>query len=368
MWKKSKQFFKLVKYETIRVSRNKVVFTMLFVFSVILLLALSFIQINTDSYPIAIFTDGVNIDKAGVVQLIEDNLKTSRITFVNSKEDGLDMIKKNSACFFICLDAGEEEDETTATFYYDQSNTVGRTVASSLAEAKNQYAYDTITEFLSRYGITLNETYFQLITFKPVSDNAITIRQMPFSIEVTCCASIILMLGVAYSLARDNETQVSKNTAYIPIGSNRYLLSKVIPYFLLGMIQMSIMYFLGIVFFKIDFQLNILLVILLSSFFVMSVILLGLLFSLFKSQISTIFLDMMAVLLPVFVSIVVYVQACPIFIQAILYCLPITPFISYLNCMIYNGVVLWWVIPIFIAQSIVYYLISLFIVKRRIKE
>lgn len=368
MWKKSKQFFKLVGYETKRVMRNKVVFTMLLLFSIILLLVLSFVQVNTKSFPIAVFTDGVNIEEAGVVQLIEENLATSKITYVNSREEGLDMIKSNKACFFICLVAGGEEDQTTAIFYYDQSNSVGRTVASELDNAKNKFTYKTTNEFLSKYGITLNETYFDLIKFEPASDKTISIRQMPFSAEVACCGAIVLMLGLAYSLARDNETQVSKNIAYIPVGVNRYLLSKVVPYFVLGMIEMTAMYLIGIIFFKIQFQINIMLVVLLTSFFVLAIIMLGLLFSLFKSQIATISLDMLVILLPLFVSVVVYVQACPVYIQILLYLIPITPFISFLNCMMFNGVVLWWNIPIFVAQIVIYYLIAVAIMKKRVQE
>ena len=128
------------------------------------------------------------------------------------------------------------------------------------------------------------------------------------------------------------------------------------------------MYLLGMVFFKIQFQLNILLVILLSSFFILATVMLGLLFSLLKSQISTIFMDMLVVLLPIFVSVVVYVQACPIYIQILLYLVPMTPFITFLNCMMFNGVVLWWNIPVFIAQIIIYYLIAVVIMKKRVQE
>lgn len=367
MWDKIKQFFKLVKYETIRVARNKVVFTMLLFFSVALLLVLSFVQVNTTSYPIAIFTDGVNINESGVMQLIDENLQSSDVIYVDSEQEGIALVQASEVCFFISLNAGQEGDETTATFFYDQSSPVGLSVATGLSDAKNKYAYETITEFLSAYGITLNETYFEMINFESANATEVSFKQTPFSAEVTCCVAIILMLGMAYLLARDNETHVSKNIAYIPVGVNRYLLSKIVPFFVLGVFEIAIMYLLGWAFFGIQFQINILLAILLSSFFILSVIMLGLLFSLLKSQISTIFLDMLAVIMPIFISMVVYVQACPIYVKLLLYCLPITPFINFLNCMMFNGVVLWWNIPIFIIQSIGYYLIALFIIKRRVR-
>jgi hypothetical protein len=266
----------------------------------------------------------------------------------------------------VIYDAGEGTNQTTATFYYDQASTVGLSVANSLSDAKNKYAYETLTEFLSTYGIILNETYFELINFESANATEVNFKQAPFSAEVTCCVSIILMLGIAYLLARDNETQVSKNIAYVPVGLNRYLFSKTIPFFVIGMFEIALMYLLGMAFFDIHFQINVVLAILLSSFFVLAIIMLGLMFSLLKSQISTIFLDMLVVILPIFISIVVYVQASPLFVKIMLYCLPITPFINFLNCMMFNGVILWWNIPIFIAQSICYYLITLCILKKRV--
>lgn len=95
-----KQFFKMVKYELIRISRNKVVFTMLLLFCTILLVALSFVQVNTKAFPIAIYTDGVVIEDAHVIELIEEKLDTSRIMYVDSKEEGLKLVKYNKVSFF----------------------------------------------------------------------------------------------------------------------------------------------------------------------------------------------------------------------------------------------------------------------------
>ena len=362
-----KTFFKMVKYELIRDCRNKVVLTMLLSFSIILLLILSFVQIDTKNYPIAIFTDGVDIQEVGVMDVIEQNVKLNRVNFVDSKEEGLKLIRKNKVCFFICLQAGETVEETTAVFYYDQTSTVGRTIKNNISDAKNEYAYVTITQFLSDYGITLKESYFQLVTFEAASNKEVNIKQMPFAIEVGVCVSIVLMFGLAYSMSRDNETNVSKNLTYMPVGVNRYLMSKVLPYCLLGVTQLAVLYTIGGLFFKIRFETNLLLMILLTSVFILATIGLSLIFSMLKSQIATIFIDMLTIVLPMFILTMIYVQASPVIIQIALYCFPVVPFVNLLNGMMFNGVILWWQIGILAIEAILYYLIAMAILKRRVK-
>lgn len=363
-----KQILKMVKYELIRIFRNKFVFAMLLLFCTVLLLALALVQFNTKSFPLAIYSDGINLEEAKVMEVIEKTLDADRITYVDSEEEGIKLVKKNRVSFFICLDRGKGNDEVTATFYYDQSNFVAKDVADNLIDAKNEYSYKAISDFLMQYGITLNKSYFELISFKQISDDVVTIRQRSFAIEVACCIGLVMMLGLAYSISRDNETQVSKNIAYLPVGIHKYMLSKIIPYFLLGIIQMTIMFILGNIFFDINFATNFFVVLLLSSLFVLSILLLASVFSMLKSQIAAVFIDMLLVLLPVFVSTIVYVQACPAYIQFILNCFPITPFISFLNSMIFSGVIIWEYIVIFFIQSIIYYIVAINILKKRIRD
>lgn len=363
-----KTFFKMVKYEFIRVSRNKVVLTMLLSFAIILLLILSFVQVNTKNFPIAIFTDGMDIQEIGVMDVIEENIQLKRVTIVDSKEDGLELIEKGKVCFFICLKAGENVDDTTAVFYYDQTSTIGRTVKGNISEAKNEYAYKTINEFLNNYGIKLKESYFQLVTFEPASTKEVDIKQMPFAMEVGICVSIVLMFGLAYSMSRDNETNVSKNLSYMPVGTNRYLMSKVVPYYLLGITQLILLYIIGGLCFRIQFEVNLLLIIILTSVFILAVIGMGMIFGMLKSQIATIFIDMLTIVLPMFVLTMLYIQASPIPIQVILYCFPVVPFVSLLNGMMFNGVILWWQVGVLLIQAVVYYLIAMLVLKRRIKD
>ncbi|MDY5676814.1 MAG: ABC transporter permease [Eubacteriales bacterium] len=359
-----KSYLKMTKYETIRIYRNKYMFVMLIIFSILLMFALSFVQNCPTTYPVAIFTDGVDIENCGVFNLIEDNLTLGEKVYVNSIDEGVELVNSNKVCFFICLDAGEENDETTAKFYYDQSNTAGRTVSEYLANAKNVYAYNAINEFLQRYGITLNESYFQLVSFESTNPNKISISQMQYSIELAVCVSIILLLGLAYSIARDNETKVSKNILYMPIGANKYLLSKLTPYFVLGFFQILIMLLIGLWPYNIHFETSLILVWLLSGFYLMSMLALSLFLSLFKSQIATIFTGLLLILVPVFAISYVYLQG-NLLVQIILYLVPLTPFVYFLNAMMFNGIILWYYIPIFISQTIIYYLLALVVLKKR---
>lgn len=363
-----KTFFKMIKYELIRVSRNKVVMTMLLLFSIILLLTLSAVQVNTKNYPVAIFTDGINIEEAGVIDVIEENIQFKNVAYVDSPEEGLKFLKKGKVCFFICLKAGETLEDTTAVFYYDQTSTIGRTIKNKVSEAKNEYAYQTITQFLSDCGITLKESYFQLVTFEAASSKEVDVKQVAFAMEVGICVSIVLMFGLAYSMSRDNETSVSKNLSYMPVGTNRYLMSKVVPYCLLGIIQLLILYLMGMICFKIHFEINVLLVLLLTSVFVFAVISAGLIFSLLKSQIATIFIEMLTIVLPMFIMTMVYIQATPIIMQILLYCFPVVPFVNVLNGMMFNGIIIWWQLAVLLIQAVVYYLIAMCILKRRVKE
>ncbi len=365
---KISQFFKITKYEIFRVFSNKAVFSLLILFPILLMLVLSFITQTDTRYPIAIYTDGQDIEQVKVVELIKENIAIGDIIYVEDNQQGIDLVNNASACFFISLQQGIGTDQTTATFYYDQSNTVASSIVGGLMQAKNQYAYDTLTEFLSNYGITINETYFQAIDFKATNAATIDIHQLSYSAEMVVCIALILMLGLAYSVSRDNETQVSKNIAYIPIGKNRYLLSKTIPYMILGFAEIFVGFVIGSLLFKIDFQTSIAVMLPLTFICSLSILSLGLLFSLLKSQIATILLDMLAVLIPLFISLIVYAQALPIPFQIILDLLPFYPMITFLNCMIYNGVIIWAYIPLFIAQAVVYYIISLFIIKRRIRD
>ena len=361
-----KSFFKMVKYEYIRVFRNKFVSIMLVLFPIILLSFLSSVDVELKKYEFAVFTDGIESEQLEVYDQLLHDTANNKIIYVKSVEEGKKLVNKGKVAFFICLDSSE--DPVTATFYYDGTSVFGKTIRESMQDKSNQYSYDKITSYLEDFGIKIDESYFNLVTFKTATKQNVTVRQMPFSMEVGIGVAIVLTFGLAYSLSRDNETNVSRNISYMPVGANRYLLSKVFVYFTLGIIEMLSTLLIGMIGFKIHFQVNIGIVVLLSSFFVLAVIMLGLLFGLLKSQIATVLCNTLCIIAPLFALIMVHINTLNIWVQMILYCCPMTAFVTFLNGLMYNRIFDWVSIAIFTTQIIGYYLITLFILKRRIKR
>jgi len=356
------RFLKIMGYEAKRILRNKVIFVMLLAFAVVMIVLLFFVQSANMDYRVAVYTDGLESpmeeDAISIIQL------PVSVVYVDTEEEGMKMLRMSESVFFIRFYKAEEDGITRATLYYDGSSYVSHRMMSDLKDQKLSRAYQGILDYLSEWGITMDRAYFERVDFRSISLD-FTSQQLSFVMEIAACVSVILLLGIAYSLARDRETNVGKNVAYIPIGHNTYFLSKLVPYFILGMLETLLLCVLGAKMMGITFQVNIFLVWALSSVFVMATLSIGLLFSLMKNQISTVFLSMMSMLLPLFVEMLVVTSALPTFVRVLLNFLPVTPFMQLFTCMIYNGVITWWNIPILLAQAVGYYLIALFVIRKQ---
>jgi len=355
------RFLKILGFEAKRILRNKVIFVMLMVFAILTILVLYIVQSATMRYDVAVWEeDGIKLTETEIYDVLCKPLDEVNLSYVSSEEEGVERVKKQEVVFFVHVWKGETG-EPRAVIHYDASNRVVALLVSEFSELRIDRSLDSILEFFEEKGITLDVISFST---EQVSYE-FTHTQRTFVAELAAFVSLVLLLGVAYSLARDRETGVSQNVAYIPIGHNAYFLSKLIPYFLLGIFEMLVLCVLGAKLMAISFQINLFIVWLLSSFFVMATLSLGLLFSTMRSQISTAFCAMVSILLPMFVYLLVVVSALPVAAQVILNFLPVMPFITMFGTMIYNGVILWWYVPIFLAQTIIYYCLALWVMKKK---
>ena len=361
---KIKSFFKIVKYEFVRLYRNKVVMLLLLLFSLLALCLLSFVKQGDGGKKVAVFTDGLSQEQLAEQQVIFEQVNGKDFVYVDTIESGKDLVNNYTVSFFLCFDSSTNP--VTATIYYDSSNLVGKSIKDTMSNATNELAYQSITQFLSEdWGIKLNENYFKMLDFQTSNKIQATNEQIPYVMELTVCVSFVVMFGLAFAISRDNETQINNNLAYRPISLNTYLLAKTLAFFLLGMLSMLMCLLIGVTFFKIQFQLNIMVVWLLSSFFVLSTTMIGILFSCCKNQIATSLIGTLAIVIPMFATTMVNFQTANLTIKAVLLVLPVGMYINFLNAMLFSGIVIWWCVPLFILQSVIYYLIALWIMKKR---
>ena len=365
MWNKIKNFFKIIGYETKRVSRNKIVISMLLLFSIAIVVFITSVIRAQKDFPIAVFLESGDYSNNKVVEILYDTYEEDDIIYVNSELEGLELIYEGNACIFLFIPINTDKD--SVTLYYDSSNYICKNMQNQVSNKANEYAYADFVKALQNSGISLKTNILDEIKYQAVGLYEVPTYHMPFSLELATGVSIAMMFGIAYSIARDNETSVSKSLSYVPIGLNTYMLSKILPYFVLGVSQTGVILLIdrfllsGLV-----FNASILQITLLSSFFVLSSIILGMLFSTLRSQISAIFCDIAVILIPVFVVGFSFVGKLNILIQILLFALPGTPYILFMNSLLYNGIINWIYIGALIAQIIIYYLITYFIMKKRI--
>ena len=359
-----KSFSSMVKFETKRVLRNKVVITMLLLFAVFFVILTSFLTNINYSVQVAVFTNGNNLSDIEYFEIFEKNMTSDEIVEVESVEDGFEMVKKGEASLFVVF-TGDDEVEGVDV-YYDRTTPASLVIKDNILRQKDQYAYQMISEYLEEYGIKINKEYFDLINVKSIGE--VSHSQLPFMSVVGVAISLVLMLGLAYSVAKDNETNIAKNTMYWPIGINKFMLSKLVPYILLGILELAIVLLLGVLLIDLQLEMNYFLIVLLSIPFIISTSTLGLLFNNLKNQISVIFCALLAILIPTFVLSSIMFFGLPTYLQVFLNFVPLTPFVLLINGMVYNGLILWKYFVVLLFQSISFYLISYLITKKKIRS
>ena len=361
-----KNFLKLLKYEFIRITRNKVIIFLLLFFSIGLLLLLKLLTSSVNvSYPIAIQTINTSVDSLEENSFIGNNFSMEDAIVVSSHEEGINLVKNNKVCVFLVVDASSEPQKYS--LYYDNSNIASNTMISYFENKKVKITYEGIVDYLyEEYSVIVDKDYLDVISFKGANNVPINQSQLLFSTEVAVTIAIVLMFGIAYSLARDNETSVSKNINYIPLTKNKYLLSKIIPFIILGIFEMLVLLIIGHFVFDINYQLNIFVILLISILFVISTTILGSLFGSLKSQIASVFCDMMVILIPLFVLSTTFVQSLNVPIQIFLYAFPMMPFVMMLNSMMYGGIINWLYVLYLMVQIVVYYIITFLILKNKV--
>lgn len=361
MGKNLSNFCKLVKFEFVKLFRNKTIFFMSLFFSIALVVLLSSGIFSSEEYKIALLTESNNIESVEVLSIVD--VDEDRYIMVENIDEGLELVKFQKVAFFVVVN--NETDPETIKIYYNESLKISAYIKDFLNNKKNEYSYTAITDFLEECGIKLNKAYFEVAEFESVVENPVSEEQRLFPLEVSTGISIMIMFGLAYLVVKDNESGVNKILLYMPISIPVYLLAKMIPYLVVGIIELSLLFGIGALVLHIEYAFNIGTIILLSIIFIVSTICLGLVFSTFKSQIATAFADMFVILVPLVALTMSLIQSLIMPVRIAMYALPFTAYTSLLQGMIFNGVIDSMLVFYMIIQSIVYFFIAVLLFKKK---
>lgn len=364
-----KNFFNLVKLESTRVARNKVVLVLLICFCLIMFVISMSTSETNKNFKVAIFLDGMEINEVVSIDVIKDKIKDENFIVVNSLEEGIQLVQNNKAIMFFEVQPPSEPNmPQKILIHYNQIDFKIQNLVASFESAKVQYTYEEVTNFLKEYGITLNDDYFDLISFQPYLNKSYESKQLFFSQILVTCIAIVLMFGLIYLISKDNETKLSKNLAYLPISKDVYLFAKIIPFILLGLLQVCVIFVLGWLILGIDYALNPLIILLISLVFIIAIVMSGFLFALCKSQISASLFAIMSILIPFFTYSTSFISSYYFPIQILLYLFPCTLAFDLFNGMVFGGIVLWENILIMLLQIIIYYVVIRLILNREPKN
>lgn len=361
----AKNFFKLVFFELKKIWRSPIIFVFLLVGPLVMQF---FVCVFTESQTnLKIFTDQQNIVfvKNGD---ISENVKNvlgifsedEKIEWKDDLEDELLKLKvfDNKLVLYVETQTSPQE----ITLYYNNENLISKIYAEKIKQIKDSYTYVTILNYLDDYfGISIDKNYFEISEIENVGGE-VNVQSNSFSTTACIFLAFILMLGIVYSMARDNETGVFKQLCYFPLSTNKYLSVKMFLFAVIGIVEMLFMILISYIF-GMTISGNFIIFILIVALYTLSQLSMFMLFSTVKNQISGVCLAIIAIIMPLIVCISISVSSLPAFLQALLYISPLTPFINSSITYINFGVVktLW--IIIMAVEFVVYYLLTLLIVK-----
>lgn len=370
-----KKFLNLIKFEIVKLYRKP--FMLIFVLVSPILINLAFlsmvgsvqgvelIKINNQNQktvaPIVCFASNNVISSS----IDESFCKYFEVENIDWKRDSLDnKIKELKRGDYLLLIYVDEESSPKITAYYNNIDLLSINVAQGIESNQTDYEFNYLRDYLSSYGITFNEEFFNLATFAGVKDvNNFNIETMLTTI-LSFVLSLCTVVGISFSLARELETGTAKHLSFSPISSSQYLLSKLVVYLVIGVIEI-VLFFLMLVIFNVPLESGLFASVGLCILFVLAIIAMSMLMSCMKNQLIVIGLVMISVIVPIMLLILVDLSSLSIVWKAILYLCPVVPFVSEFKSLYFYNVVNYWWLLMLVAQFLIYYIISYFIIKRK---
>ncbi len=249
---------------------------------------------------------------------------------------------------------------------YNPINNNSRAYKNFITNKGYQYSYYSIKEFISSWGITVDDSVFNATKFQSLNSQGDDGLMSANIFTTVLIISFMLVVGISYSMARDNETGVIKQLCYTPMSTTKYLNIRAFMYTILGILQCVVMFFIFSAFGAngSHFWQSLGIFALFASAFSMLMFLI----STSNSQIGMVCLSIVLVVGPLLLNLLINIETVNIFIKIILYLSPVTNFMLAYSSGLYYGTVAIRHIVVMIVQIIVYYLLSVIVLKKKTGE
>ena len=355
-----KALLRLCGYECRRILRNKIILVFLLLFPFLMALIFNSI-VAAESFSIALQNDLPTAGNDLISSFLPEEEYAWSRTPVDTEEEGLELLRKGEVTFFIHL--YEEDGIPRATVHYYEYNYATGLAVTMISEHVHTEAYRGVIDMLSQYGIRLNEAYFSPCTFEAEDTVQLSPGQRTLPVQLSILVSMVILFGLAFSMARDNEIGVARQAAYTPIGIHTYQLSKGIPYLVLGLFNLAVIFCTGHFLFGFRFAAPLGKLFLLCALLIPATTSLGLLFCRIKSQMAVALCEFAVMVAPMIATMLNATDSFPLYLRWIFYLCPITPFFRLYETLAYTGVLDSASVWLLVAQAIFYYIVASLILR-----
>lgn len=355
-----KSFFKLIGFEIKKLVKSPLVFGFLVLAPFVMSFAYCAITKTTNS-DASLGKDVVfvcdDIDNPPDVSELVNGIwgENTQIEWHSNLEEMVIELKLSNINLIIYCNS---KDNNSLNVIYDEGNNLSIAYKDNIVLAGYKYSYHTIKDVLSEFGV-----YIEDIALKLDSVGEYNGLKYIEPIAFAMIISFLLIVGISYTMARDNETGVIKQLGYTPISINKYLMVRWVFFVLLGTIQSAVV-ILTFSAFGVS-QLHYIAGLMgLSLLFNVAFSSLGLLLSTAKNQISAISMAIMFIILPVITQFV-GMNTFNTLIKVILYISPVTPFLLAFTPYLKFGLLNPTNIIILIIHTAVYCALAIFILNKK---
>ncbi len=348
-------------FECRRICRNRVVLVFLLLFAT--LMAFAFNSVTSDvHFSFAVENKLDRSAESVLEEMFPNHLRLENVVYVSNAEEGLALLEEGRVNFYLCL--YEEEGQVRGEVHYYEYSYSDKNAISGMKTVINRHAFDTVIERLSEYGITLKTSHFEPITFIPRDQAQVLGAQPTLAMQLAIFIPAVILFGLAFSVSRDNESGVSRQLAYTPIGVQTYLISKALPHFVWGLCQVGAVLLIGHLGYGFSFSVPFGYVFLTAALIVPPMTAIGLLICRLKSQIAVVLCSFGILIFPVISSMLQLTSVYPLPLLALLYLSPVTPFYTLFESLAYRGTPDLLCLVLMLLQTVVYYALSVVVLKK----